>query len=603
MSKTYLEHRDKHHVPGASSKAEIDLALGRVADALLDCDAWLITAGAGMGVDSGLPDFRGTTGLWKDRDVAMTYEDMSDDKWFREDPQFAWGSNYTQLEMYRNTEPHAGFGVLLKWFSTLGKPCYIFTSNIDSQFEKAGFPREKVATCHGDLHHLQCIDRNCRGLEADKSDEVWSAECIPSGLGDCIDAGSIRFKEAESLEAPYFHCPRCGKLARPNIWFCHDRNYVPREESIQKRDNYNRWLNDLKEAKAKVVVIECGGGLAIPSVRVESEDMVDECGPGSLLVRVNPTDNKVPAEKAVGLPFGSCKGLGLIDEKLEAAQASRNGHAPRRRSPPSSSAANGAEASSLRQGARSGARGSSRAASTREGNASRPSSLPRAKAKAKAGPGTPPRVAAAATDAARNVSAPAVARPSHGVWSVPLIDLVAAMEEAFTKGKTPLLIDSTEGHKVEMFFTYGGAFVIDCKRMIQDQARGVDVQSLLSQTRDSFADANCFKSGQVVVFRLSNTACDIKGTFSNELFPALKLLDAKEVAKVLGAGQAHNFNESPFHCMCASDDQRLELASRGVNEKFRVMAITHFLEEEYADLLDPMFPLDLVQPIKPLVTL
>ena len=27
-----------------------------------------------MGVDSGLPDFRGSTGLFKDREVAMTYE-------------------------------------------------------------------------------------------------------------------------------------------------------------------------------------------------------------------------------------------------------------------------------------------------------------------------------------------------------------------------------------------------------------------------------------------------------------------------------------------------------------------------------------------------
>lgn len=32
---------------------------------LRDCDAVLITAGAGLGVDSGLPDFRGTEGFWR----------------------------------------------------------------------------------------------------------------------------------------------------------------------------------------------------------------------------------------------------------------------------------------------------------------------------------------------------------------------------------------------------------------------------------------------------------------------------------------------------------------------------------------------------------
>ncbi|HQN18542.1 MAG TPA: Sir2 family NAD-dependent protein deacetylase, partial [Syntrophobacteraceae bacterium] len=31
---------------------------------LREADAVLITAGAGMGVDSGLPDFRGNQGFW-----------------------------------------------------------------------------------------------------------------------------------------------------------------------------------------------------------------------------------------------------------------------------------------------------------------------------------------------------------------------------------------------------------------------------------------------------------------------------------------------------------------------------------------------------------
>ena len=64
-----------------------------------------------MGVDSGLPDFRGSTGLFKDKELAMSYEEMSDDKWFTEDPLFAWGVNYTQLQMYRRCRPHAGYEV------------------------------------------------------------------------------------------------------------------------------------------------------------------------------------------------------------------------------------------------------------------------------------------------------------------------------------------------------------------------------------------------------------------------------------------------------------------------------------------------------------
>ena len=36
----------------------------RAAEAIAVGDALLITAGAGMGVDSGLPDFRGPEGFW-----------------------------------------------------------------------------------------------------------------------------------------------------------------------------------------------------------------------------------------------------------------------------------------------------------------------------------------------------------------------------------------------------------------------------------------------------------------------------------------------------------------------------------------------------------
>jgi NAD-dependent SIR2 family protein deacetylase len=42
-----------------------DGAIERAVRAVRDADALLITAGAGMGVDSGLPDFRGNEGFWR----------------------------------------------------------------------------------------------------------------------------------------------------------------------------------------------------------------------------------------------------------------------------------------------------------------------------------------------------------------------------------------------------------------------------------------------------------------------------------------------------------------------------------------------------------
>lgn len=328
MSSVYLEHRDAYHVPGPKTREEITKAIDKVAEALLNCDAWMVTAGAGMGVDSGMPDFRGKTGLWHDRETPITWEETSDEKWFTQDPAFAWGMFYTRLDMYRTKTPHEGFQVLLKWAAELGKPYYVFTSNVDGHFQKAGFPEEKVVACHGDFSKLQCADRMCMDPK-NPEDQLWSADCIPKGLG--ADGGidkNYTFADPAALDASYFHCPRCGKLSRPNVWMCKDRNYVSRKSSHDKYDQFAKWKDDLQKAQAKVVVFECGGGMVIPSIRVESEDMVDWCGDGSLLVRMNPKDTNVPAERAAGLPLGCREALERIDQRLHAVRRGGRARSP-----------------------------------------------------------------------------------------------------------------------------------------------------------------------------------------------------------------------------------------------------------------------------------
>ena len=53
-------------------------------------EAILITAGAGIGVDSGLPDFRGTEGFWRTYPIAkklgLRFEELANPRWFKQDP-------------------------------------------------------------------------------------------------------------------------------------------------------------------------------------------------------------------------------------------------------------------------------------------------------------------------------------------------------------------------------------------------------------------------------------------------------------------------------------------------------------------------------------
>lgn len=52
-----------------------------------------VTAGAGMGVDSGLPDFRGKEGFWKEyppmAKLGLSFPQMSNPEWFDRDPTLA----------------------------------------------------------------------------------------------------------------------------------------------------------------------------------------------------------------------------------------------------------------------------------------------------------------------------------------------------------------------------------------------------------------------------------------------------------------------------------------------------------------------------------
>src|SRR5438309_5449869 len=93
-----------------------DGKLEKAAAWLRDADGLLITAGAGMGVDSGLPDFRGREGFWRAypalRHEGLSFEQMATAQRFEKDTALAWGFYGHRLRLYRETEPHEGFSIL-----------------------------------------------------------------------------------------------------------------------------------------------------------------------------------------------------------------------------------------------------------------------------------------------------------------------------------------------------------------------------------------------------------------------------------------------------------------------------------------------------------
>jgi NAD-dependent SIR2 family protein deacetylase len=266
----------------------------RAAELISAAGALLVCAGAGMGVDSGLPDFRGDEGFWRAYPpyarLGLRFEELADPRHFASDPELAWGFYGHRLALYRETVPHDGFGLLRKWGSVMLGGVRVFTSNVDGQFQRAGF--EQVAEAHGSIHHLQCVD-GCR-------DDIWSAD----SLDVPIDEATMR------TVAPLPACPHCGALARPNILMFGDLDWVPHRSQAQL-DELNAWRRENRD----VVVIELGAGQAVPTVRRQSELASAATG---ALIRINPREPETRHGRGVSLAAGAMEALTTLDALLRA---------------------------------------------------------------------------------------------------------------------------------------------------------------------------------------------------------------------------------------------------------------------------------------------
>jgi len=271
----------------------------RAAEAIDAADALLITAGAGMGVDSGLPDFRGTEGFWRAYPVIaklrLSFEEMANPAWFKENPHLAWAFYGHRLNLYRNTTPHQGFNQLLELAAAKPKGYFVFTSNVDGQFQKAGFAPERIVECHGSIHHFQCTSP-C-------TDEIWDAEAETVN----IEESSFR------AVGPLPRCGNCSGLARPNILMFGDCSWLGKRTDAQNV-RFAEWLKQLAQSAANLAVIELGAGSAIPTVRHTSERVLQ--GISGTLIRINPREDDVPSGQ-IGLPFGAAEGIRRIFDCAE----------------------------------------------------------------------------------------------------------------------------------------------------------------------------------------------------------------------------------------------------------------------------------------------
>ena len=108
--------------------------------------------GAGVSTESGIPDFRGVDGLYRQK-YAYPPETILSAEFFRRKPEEFYRF-YREKMLVTDAEPNAAHRKLAQW-EREGRLAAIVTQNIDGLHQKAG--SQRVYELHGSIYRNRCV--------------------------------------------------------------------------------------------------------------------------------------------------------------------------------------------------------------------------------------------------------------------------------------------------------------------------------------------------------------------------------------------------------------------------------------------------------------
>lgn len=116
-----------------------------------------IFTGAGISTDSGIPDFRGTNGVWT-RMQPILFQDFVADPAARRE---AWRRRFDSDDVMRAARPNRGHRAVAMLVRQ-GRARAIITQNIDGLHQASGIPDDQVIELHGNSTYAACLDCGTR---------------------------------------------------------------------------------------------------------------------------------------------------------------------------------------------------------------------------------------------------------------------------------------------------------------------------------------------------------------------------------------------------------------------------------------------------------
>ncbi|HEX8455376.1 MAG TPA: NAD-dependent deacylase [Longimicrobium sp.] len=162
--------------------------MAAAADALARARRVVVSTGAGMSKESGIPTFRDAMeGLWAEFDP----QELATEQGFRANPRRVWSWYAWRRRRVAEAAPHSGHLAVTE-LQRLLPSVTVVTQNVDGLHAVAGC--EDVVELHGNIRRLRCLD-----------------------AGHPV-SGDIAGEEDGECDPP--PCPACGSPLRPDVvWF------------------------------------------------------------------------------------------------------------------------------------------------------------------------------------------------------------------------------------------------------------------------------------------------------------------------------------------------------------------------------------------------
>ncbi|XP_067144185.1 NAD-dependent protein deacylase sirtuin-5, mitochondrial-like [Centruroides vittatus] len=182
--------------------------------------------GAGISAESGLPTFRGPSGLWR----KYNSQDLATPTAFFSNPSLVWEFYSYRRDLVLGKRPnpaHIALAEAEKRMEEKGHRLVVITQNIDELHKAAG--TKNLLELHGTLFKTRCV--KCGHLKENRESPICPAL---SGKG----SPDPNVEDARIPENELPRCTKCSGLLRPHVvWFGESLDPDILQSAQQELDN------------------------------------------------------------------------------------------------------------------------------------------------------------------------------------------------------------------------------------------------------------------------------------------------------------------------------------------------------------------------------